>query len=179
MLLLVFMPILNGCRRSNIYFTHDDKILSLKYHDTLIVPWEDGAVAMSKGKYIDWGIFGLGSMNGHTCIVSTFRLKKGKQGERLLTKRLVDVVNHELGHTFGFKHCPNTGCLMEDAKGTIKTVDNSNGKFCKKCLANNCVTGNRARLNPSSALPILPHAFIIKSGSLCRQSGRRCAGIRP
>jgi archaemetzincin len=90
-------------------------------------------ISTTKGEYLDWGIFGLGSINGHPCIVSTYRLKKGKQGERLLTKRLVDVVNHELGHTFGFKHCPNTGCLMEDGKGTIKTVDNSNGKFCEKC----------------------------------------------
>ncbi len=47
--------------------------------------------------------------------------------------RLVKVVNHELGHTLGLPHCPSAGCLMEDAKGTIVTVDNETGAFCDGC----------------------------------------------
>lgn len=67
-----------------------------------------------------------------SCVVSTFRLRKNVSREKL-TERLVKVVNHELGHTFGFPHCPTSRCLMQDAKGTIKTVDNETGRFCPAC----------------------------------------------
>jgi archaemetzincin len=90
-------------------------------------------ISTTKGKYYDWGIFGLGTINGSACVVSTFRLKKKNESEKLMIQRLIKVVNHELGHTFGLMHCPHKGCLMEDAKGTIKTVDNSNGNFCNDC----------------------------------------------
>ena len=90
-------------------------------------------ISTSKGKIKDWGIFGLGTVGGRTCVVSTFRLRRGKVSYRYFIGRLVKVANHELGHTFGLWHCPNHGCLMEDAKGTIKTVDRETGAFCSEC----------------------------------------------
>ncbi len=90
-------------------------------------------ISTTKGKYQDWGIFGLGTIGGKSCVVSTFRLARGKVSKTLFHRRLVDVVNHELGHTFGLDHCPHKGCIMEDAKGSIKTVDRSKGTFCKDC----------------------------------------------
>lgn len=45
----------------------------------------------------------------------------------------IKVVNHEIGHTFGLDHCPTPRCLMEDAKGTITTVDGEDGGFCQTC----------------------------------------------
>ncbi len=92
-------------------------------------------ISTTKGAYYDWGIFGLGMYNGRACVISTFRLKKGKASKAVLTERLIKVVNHELGHTFGLWHCPNQCCLMEDAQGTIKTVDRETGKFCADCAA--------------------------------------------
>ena len=89
-------------------------------------------ISTTKGKYPDWGIFGLGRMGGEACVVSTFRLKR-KASDKLLLERLTKVVNHELGHTLGLPHCPTKRCLMEDAKGTIKTVDNETGIFCNSC----------------------------------------------
>jgi archaemetzincin len=72
-------------------------------------------------------------MGGRPCVVSTFRLGQKKVPANKFKRRLIDVANHELGHTLGLDHCPHIGCLMEDAKGTIKVVDRSTGKFCGNC----------------------------------------------
>lgn len=92
-------------------------------------------ISTTKGEVYDWGIFGLGYLPGRSCVVSTFRLGRKKVGEEKFFERLVKVVNHELGHNFGLDHCPNERCLMEDAKGTIKTVDNETGALCPDCRA--------------------------------------------
>jgi len=92
-------------------------------------------ISTTKGKYYDWGIFGLGYMPGRVCVISTYRLGKKKVSVQKFHERLVKVVNHELGHNFGLDHCPNQGCLMEDAKGTIRTVDNETGELCEECKA--------------------------------------------
>ncbi len=102
-------------------------------------------ISTTKDDVYDWGIFGLGSMPGLACVVSTFRLGRGKVDEKKFLVRLVKVTNHELGHTFGLDHCPIPHCLMEDAKGTIKTVDNETGELCPGC---------RRRLN--AVLPRIP-----------------------
>ena len=47
--------------------------------------------------------------------------------------RLVKVLNHELGHVLGLEHEPTRGCIMEDAAGTVRTVDGENGLLCDKC----------------------------------------------
>jgi archaemetzincin len=101
-----------------------------KYQKVLGITGRD--ISATKGDIYDWGIFGLGSLGGRACVVSTFRLQ-GKAGRKLLEQRIAKVVNHELGHTFGLDHCPNFGCLMEDAEGTIKTVDRESGSFCEQC----------------------------------------------
>jgi archaemetzincin len=90
-------------------------------------------ISTTKGDIYDWGIFGLGYMPGRVCIISSFRLGRKNVGEKLFYERLVKVVNHELGHNFGLNHCPNQHCLMEDAKGTIKTVDGETGALCPLC----------------------------------------------
>ncbi|MBN2080250.1 MAG: Zn-dependent protease [Spirochaetes bacterium] len=90
-------------------------------------------ISTTKGKIQDWGIFGLATLDGRPCVISTFRLGRGGASTKLFSERLVKVVNHELGHTFGLDHCPTPGCIMEDAKGTIRTVDRESGRFCERC----------------------------------------------
>lgn len=92
-------------------------------------------ISTTKGEFNDWGIFGLGSLGGTACVVSTYRLGRGKVPEKKFLERLAKVVNHELGHTLGLDHCPNRGCLMEDAAGTIGTVDRESGELCGSCRA--------------------------------------------
>lgn len=81
----------------------------------------------------DWGIFGLALLGGDACVVSTYRLRAGKASDALFFARLVKVVNHELGHTFGLDHCSTKGCLMQSAEGKIATVDAESGKPCAVC----------------------------------------------
>ena len=92
-------------------------------------------ISTSKDDIDDWGIFGLGSLGGRCCVVSTYRLRAGKPSNPVFQARLVKVVNHELGHTFGLDHCPAVGCLMQDAGGKIATVDGESGIPCAACAA--------------------------------------------
>lgn len=91
-------------------------------------------ISVTKGDIPDWGIFGLGSIGGRPCVVSVFRLGREKVSQALFEDRLVKVVNHELGHTFGLGHCETPGCLMEDAGGTMASVDSEAHRPCEKCL---------------------------------------------
>ena len=92
-------------------------------------------ISTSKDAIDDWGIFGLGKLGGRSCVVSTFRLRAGKPTDPVIQARLMKVVNHELGHTFGLDHCPAVGCLMQDAGGEIATVDGGSGIPCAACAA--------------------------------------------
>ena len=100
---------------------------------TKIIGLTEKDISTTKGKIFDWGIFGLGRIRGRSCVVSSFRLYFGNATKKKFLFRLVKVVNHELGHTFGVNHCATAGCLMEDAKGTIVTLDGEDGSICGKC----------------------------------------------
>ena len=68
------------------------------------------------------------SIDGKSCVVSTYRLERkfekgGGASPALVRERLWKTTLHELGHTLGLEHCPIVGCIMEDAHGTVKTVD--------------------------------------------------------
>ncbi|MBI5217611.1 MAG: Zn-dependent protease [Bacteroidia bacterium] len=90
-------------------------------------------ISTTSGKYDDWGVFGLGQMPGACCVISTFRLKPTAKSQAHFEERMVKVVLHELGHNFGLDHCKTPGCMMEDAGGTVKTVDNEKKEMCKEC----------------------------------------------
>lgn len=87
-------------------------------------------VSTTKPPNADWGVFGLGSMPGRSCVVSDFRLHK--KGAVSVTERLSRVAVHEVGHTLGLDHCPTPKCTMSDAKGALRTVDEETG-FCGMC----------------------------------------------
>lgn len=100
-----------------------------------IVGLTEKDISTTKGEIEDWGVFGLGYLPGKACIVSTFRLgakAEPADAERIKRERLVKVVIHEIGHNFGLDHCPEIRCTMQDAMGSILTVDRENG-FCRKC----------------------------------------------
>ena len=113
------------------------EILELDLDDrfTHVIGLTTRDVSFRKGDVKDWGVFGLGQVGGKACVVSTFRLRAGKATDLVFQARLVKVVNHELGHTFGLGHCRTAGCLMQDAGGKIATVDGESGKPCADCVA--------------------------------------------
>jgi archaemetzincin len=80
-------------------------------------------ISVTKGKFKDWGIFGLAALGGPSGVVSTHRLRR-RASRKKQGRRTINVMNHELGHALGVPHVEGEGCLMADAQGTIKTVDN-------------------------------------------------------
>lgn len=90
-------------------------------------------ISTTKGQYYDWGIFGMANLINSACVVSTCRLGKGKVSDALFNERFRKVVIHEVGHTFSLPHCTIPGCIMNDAAGSIGTIDRSGGKLCSWC----------------------------------------------
>ncbi len=80
-------------------------------------------ISTTKKPYKDWGILGLANMDGTSCVMSSFRTKRRSKNATHARQRFGKVAVHEIGHTFGLPHCPNRGCLMEDAKGSVLTSD--------------------------------------------------------
>lgn len=89
-------------------------------------------ISTTKGAHADWGILGLGDIGGRACVISSFRCKKRAASAGAAAIRLAKVAVHEVGHTLGLQHCPTVGCLMEDASGSVLTVDRET-ELCSAC----------------------------------------------
>jgi archaemetzincin len=108
----------------NIKKTHKDKkgkILMLTSLDISVKERELNGVV-----YKNWGVWGLGGMNGRACIVSNFRMGKNR------SDRFINTAIHEIGHTLNIPHCEaDVKCLMNDAKG--REMDYENNFMCESC----------------------------------------------
>jgi archaemetzincin len=102
----------------------------------LIITEKDIACRNEQRNINQWGVFGLGYRPGKTCVVSTFRLhrKNPSHSHQLFKERLAKVCLHEIGHNLGLDHCTSgASCLMNDARGLIKTVDEEKMILCSSC----------------------------------------------
>lgn len=75
-------------------------------------------------------VFGEAQYGGKYAVVSTYRLKHSD--ERIFFERVFKETNHELGHTFGLKHCDDPYCVMSFSN-SIYDVDRKSRDFCPKC----------------------------------------------
>ena len=76
-----------------------------------------------------WGVFGLGSLTSNVCVTSVYRLKS-----KNLNNRVLNVILHEIGHTYNLKHCTSKyPCLMKEGDHTAKDLDTKSMKLCSVC----------------------------------------------
>jgi len=82
-------------------------------------------------------VFGEAQLNGKAAIVSAHRLYPEFYGlppnEDLFLARLIKEINHELGHTYGLRHCLNFECVMHSSSN-VDEIDIKGEAFCKKCF---------------------------------------------
>jgi archaemetzincin len=81
-------------------------------------------------------VFGEAQLDGACAVVSTARLQEEHYGmpprEDLLRERLVKEATHELGHTFGLRHCADWRCVMASSHA-VERLDIKGVEFCSAC----------------------------------------------
>jgi archaemetzincin len=81
-------------------------------------------------------IFGQAECPGKAALISLWRLRPEYYGQspsnELLEKRSIKEAIHEMGHTFGFRHCPDPHCVMHFSN-TISDTDAKLDTFCSRC----------------------------------------------
>ncbi len=87
-------------------------------------------------------IFGEAEYPGTSAIISLRRLGGSLEEER---ERALKESIHELGHTFGLRHCRKPACIMSFSK-TLEDTDMKGLGFCEKCFM---------KLNSPSGKPVL------------------------
>ncbi|MFY0541072.1 matrixin family metalloprotease [Nannocystis pusilla] len=92
-------------------------------------------ISTSKGKFADWGVFGLGELGGTAAVVSGHRLWRKTKDKRLVAWRVTNTAVHEVGHVLGLDHCEEPRCVMLDAEGKIDNTDASTGGPGPGCTA--------------------------------------------
>jgi len=81
-------------------------------------------------------VFGEAQVPGAAAVVSTARLRftydERPASPPLVEARLLKECLHELGHTFGLVHCPDSVCLMSRSNSVLD-VDQKAARFCRDC----------------------------------------------
>lgn len=81
-------------------------------------------------------VFGEAQLNGNCALVSVHRLREEYYGSppdpAKLAERLLIEALHELGHTFGLRHCPNWQCAMASTHA-VERLDLKEARYCPAC----------------------------------------------
>lgn len=81
-------------------------------------------------------VFGQAQLNNRAAVFSTFRLHNEfyglpRSGE-ILAERCLKEALHELGHTYGLRHCIDYACVMNSST-YVEDIDLKPPEFCLPC----------------------------------------------
>lgn len=83
-------------------------------------------------------VFGQAQLLNRAAVFSTFRLHNEFYGlplaRDLLAERSLKEALHELGHTFGLRHCTGMPCVMSSST-YVEEIDIKPADFCLHCRA--------------------------------------------
>ncbi len=81
-------------------------------------------------------VFGEAHLEDGRAVVSTHRLRQEFYGlpshPALLAARLLKESLHELGHTYGLRHCADYRCVMSSSNA-VERIDLKEAEFCPNC----------------------------------------------
>ena len=81
-------------------------------------------------------VFGEAQLADGGALVSAHRLHQEYYGmpkdPELLNNRLLKESLHELGHTYGLRHCLDYTCVMSSSNG-VERIDLKSAEFCPAC----------------------------------------------
>ena len=105
------------------------KDLSQYKRGTVVLGLTNEVIYEPNEKSPTFGIFGIGSVGGHTAVISSILPSRKKHSD----EHLVKLMMHELGHSFGLNHCKDENCFMVDAEHGNKF--SKTPSFCPQCKA--------------------------------------------
>jgi archaemetzincin len=73
-------------------------------------------------------VFGEAQLKGKCAVVSWFRY-----ADEQTMGRLIKEATHELGHTYGLRHCRDWECVMSSS-ASVERLDVKSADFCSRCL---------------------------------------------
>lgn len=88
-------------------------------------------------------IFGQAEISGRAALISTARLRFQKfhsigrrrlESHEVFIERMLKEAVHELGHTFGMRHCNNRSCVMAFSN-CLEDTDYKSDQYCDRCRA--------------------------------------------
>jgi archaemetzincin len=83
-------------------------------------------------------VFGVAELKGGRAFVALPRLRPSYYGlppnPRRFRERVLKEVVHELGHTWGLRHCSNRRCVMHFSN-SLRDTDVKGADFCARCRA--------------------------------------------
>ena len=92
-------------------------------------------------------VFGEAEVGGRGAVISIARL--GDENNRLFRERVAKEAIHELGHTLGLNHCPDTACVMHYSTELADT-DFKKGIYCANCSSKIPISWRPKQMSPGS-----------------------------
>jgi len=122
-----------NARRKQYYSTSILKTLRETYHAEKVLGIIDKDLFVPDLNFV----FGEADIHGRVAVISITRLRQEFYGlphdENVFFDRVVKEAVHELGHTYGLRHCSDHTCVMFFSNSLLDTERKSRS-FCSRCM---------------------------------------------